>query len=96
MMNVPRIRLRQLRAQHPADRQPGAACPTRSVFVNAGVSTSRSRTYSPTITSSADSRNGTRQPHAANDASSIVTDSTRNSAFARMKPIGAPSCGNVP
>ncbi|MNN29769.1 hypothetical protein D3C81_1433860 [compost metagenome] len=65
-------------------------------LANTGVSCSLRRTYRPTITSAALSRNGIRQPHERNCSSSSTTARVRNRPLAARKPMDGPSCGNMP
>ncbi len=48
------------------------------------------------ITSAELAMNGTRQPQARNCASLSDSPSSRNEPAEKKKPIGAPSCGNMP
>src|SRR5260370_7709602 len=62
----------------------------------AGVSTSCKRTYSPTSTSTALAKNGTRQPQPNNCASVRLLVINRNTPVEHKNPSGAPSCGKLP
>ena len=65
-------------------------------FWNAGVSCSFRRIHRPTITSSELAMNGIRQPHCMKSASDINAPRVKKEPVAKIKPIGAPSCGNMP
>ncbi len=65
-------------------------------FWKAGVSWSFKRIYKPTITKIALAINGIRQPHCMNACSGIAALKSKNEPVAKIKPIGAPSCGNMP
>ena len=67
-----------------------------NTFWKAGVSCSFKRIYKPTNTRIALEINGIRQPHVIKACSDIKAFSRRNEPVARIKPIGAPSCGNMP
>ena len=61
---------------------------------NSGLSMTRSRTYSPTPTSSRLTRNGTRQPQVRNSGP-VVRDITWTIAVDSSRPSGTPSCGQL-
>jgi hypothetical protein len=62
----------------------------------AGVSAIFRRTYKPSATSTALTRNGTRQPQLRNCASLNDKASAKNRPLDARKPIDGPSCGNMP
>ena len=64
-------------------------------LVNAGVSRIRTRIISPTMTSSALRRKGTRQPQDRN-CSSGRRENTANTAVEITRPAGTPICGQLP
>ncbi len=64
--------------------------------LNSGVSVIFSRIHSPTTTSRALAMKGTRHPQAINWLSLITWLRMMKDRVDRMKPIGAPSCGNMP
>src|SRR4051812_43472633 len=66
-----------------------------STRANTGVSLILSRTNSPTPTRRKDSRNGTRQPHERNAASSRPDDSSQKTPVAAKKPTDGPSWGKA-
>ena len=73
----------------------GGASASSSASSNIGVSATRLRMYQPTATSSAESRNGTRQPQAMKSASLWKPAiSARIPADSRL-PSGTPACGQL-
>lgn len=67
-----------------------------SVFWKSGVSVMLRRTHSPVRTSNALAKNGTRQPHCMNCASSSTAPMPRKVPVDNRNPSGPPSCGNMP
>ncbi|MNH24531.1 hypothetical protein D3C79_844700 [compost metagenome] len=65
-------------------------------MANTGVSSSFRRTYRPTMTRAALSRNGMRQPQLRNCSSVSSMARVRNRPLAARKPIEGPNCGNMP
>ncbi|OLT47869.1 hypothetical protein BJF85_14720 [Saccharomonospora sp. CUA-673] len=74
----------------------GAGLPSaeRTASTNTGDSSTARRIHSPMITSTPDSRNGMRQPHASNAASVCTAASTASTAVASRLPAGTPACGH--
>ncbi len=64
-----------------------------SASLNSGDSSTASRIHRPTPTSTAESRNGTRQPQARNVASDWTPVSSESTPAASRFPAGAPPCG---
>ena len=73
-----------------AARASARSVPARKI----GDSSTCSRTHSPTMTSTADSRNGIRQPQARNAASLWKTARKASRPLAISWPAGAPACGH--
>src|ERR1700722_2792945 len=70
--------------------------PCARLRLNAGVSTSCSRTYNPTSTNTALAKKGTRQPQLCSCGSLKVLFNHRNTPVEHRNPSGAPSCGKQP
>ena len=99
-MNVPRINgFHEVR--NTSARGVFTFFPDSTAFLNTGVSSSRNRTYSPTMTMTALSRKGIRQPQvikAPSKSPSVwfkTVTRIRKKPLATRKPNGAPSCGHM-
>jgi hypothetical protein len=66
--------------------------PRSWIALNTGVSSSFSRIHRPNTTSTADSRNATRQPQDMNCSSLSRTPSSASTPFAIRFPAGGPIC----
>ncbi len=62
---------------------------------NAGLSSTRSRTYRPMPTSTMDSRNGIRQPQLLKSSSEVLPCTSLTSPVDSSRPSGTPSCGQL-
>ena len=92
---VPRMSMRQCLVMTSLNGIVTSFCLSKT-FWNAGVSCSFKRIHKPTITNNALEINGMRQPHCIKSASDINAPRVKNEPVAKIKPMGAPSCGNMP
>ena len=89
----PDQQLPRVLAEHVAQRRRVTPRPPALSRANAGVSSTRRRTNSPTAISTTRDRNGTRQPHARNVALGQRADSSANTPVDSSSPAGTPICG---